>query len=101
MVQTILSLCSHGLAGGRPFRANPASAAPRRTKSRMDACLYTRRDLDARQVGVPLVRFLGSPFPLHLPCPRRSATRQAADKLDAARVVHAPQRTDPRLRVGL
>ena len=39
-------------------------------------------------------------FPLRHPGPRRSAVRQGADHLDAARVVHAPERADPRLRVG-
>ena len=63
-------------------------------------CLHSRHDLDARQMGVSLVRFLGSGFPLRRPCPRRSGIRQGADHLDAARVVHAPERADPGLRVG-
>src|SRR4029450_12645019 len=69
---------------GEPCRAGPAGAAPGRTQPRVDASLHAGRDLDARQVGVPLVRFLGSWFPLHHPCPRRSAARQGADSLDAA-----------------
>ena len=100
VVEAVLPLRGHGLAGGRPGRAGPATATLGRAQPRVDASVYARRDLDARQVGVPLVRFLGSGVPLHHPGARRSAVRQGADHPDAARVVHAPQRADPGLRVG-
>ena len=57
--------------------------------------------LDARQVGVPLVRGLGPGLP-HAPAlDRRSRLRQGADEPDAPRLLPAPERSDARLRVEL
>ena len=84
-------------------RSRPAAAArraPRRAQRRVAAPLQPRRHLDARQVGVPLVRGVGP----RLPHDRRSRAidpQFAKEQLAAvpARVVHAPERADPGLRV--
>jgi len=56
---------------------------------------------DARQVGVSMVRRLGSGLPLRSFCTGRSGVCQRAIGADDARVVHAPQRTNPGLRMGV
>ena len=57
--------------------------------------------LDARQVGVPLVRGLGPGLPHAAALDRGPRLRQAADGADAPRRLPAPQRPDARLRVEL
>ena len=57
--------------------------------------------LDARQVGVPLVRGLGSGLPHAAALDRGPRFRQGADGADAPRRLPAPQRPDARLRVEL
>ena len=101
VVQAVLPLRRQRLAGRRPGAAEPAARAPAGAQPPVDAPVRPRRDLDARQVGVPLVRRLGPGLPLRCPRARRPAVRQGADPPDAAGVVHAPQRADPRLRMGL
>ena len=59
-----------------------------------------RRHLDARPVGVPLVRRLGPGLPLRGARPRRPRVRQGAAPAAAARVVHAPQRSAARRTSG-
>ncbi len=59
------------------------------------------RDLDAGQVGVPVVRGLGSRLPLHRAVGGRPGFRARAARADAARDLHAPERPDPGLRVEL
>ena len=90
------------LAARRPGRAAAAAGAPARPQQRLDAPVQRRRHLDARQVGVPVVRRLGPRLPL------RSRWRSidpdfAKEQLAAAaaRVVHAPERAVAGLRVGL
>ena len=101
VVQAVLPLRRQRLVGGRPGAAEPAARAPAGAQPPVDEPVRPRRDLDARQVGVPLVRRLGPGLPLRRPRARRPAVRQGADPPDAAGVVHAPQRADPRLRMGL
>ena len=60
-----------------------------------------RHHLDARQVGVPVVRRLGSGLPLRAAVAGRRRLRQGAGRAAAAHALHAPQRTDPGLRVEL
>ncbi len=57
--------------------------------------------LDARQVGVPLVRGLGPGLPHAAALDRGPGFREAADAPDAAWALPAPQRADSRLRVEL
>jgi hypothetical protein len=62
--------------------------------------LFTRDAIHARQMGISLVRIVGFGISLRNSCTYRSATRQGTDSVDAARVVHAPERTDSSLRMG-
>ena len=67
----------------RPARRRRSRAA--RPQPRLDASEQHRRDLDARQVGVPVVRGLGPGLPLRRARPRRPGVRQgAADPAAAA-----------------
>ena len=85
-------------------RSRPAAAAAR-AQERPQPCLAApqqrRHHLDAGQVGVPLVRGLGSRLPLRRAGGDRRRVRQAAARPARPRVVPAPQRPDSRLRVGL
>ena len=58
------------LAGGRSRPAGAAAAAPARPQRRLAPPLQPRRHLDARQVGVPLVRRLGPGVPHDAVSPR-------------------------------
>ena len=60
-----------------------------------------RRHLDARQVGVPVVRGLGPGVPRARAHARRRGLRQGAARPDAAGPLPAPERADPGLRVEL
>ena len=60
-----------------------------------------RRHLDARQVGVPLVRGVGPRVPHALVVARRLRLRQAAAPPDAREPLRPPERADPGLRVEL
>ena len=68
----------------------PPPRAPARPQPRLDASLQRRRHLDAGQVGVPVVRGVGSRVPLRPAGAGRLRVRQGAADADAARVVHAP-----------
>ena len=90
----------HWLEGDPAQPAPPAERAggPQR---RVAAPLQPRRHLDAGQVGVPVVRGVGPGVP-HDPVRRgRPGVRQGAAAAVPARVVHAPERPDPGLRVRL
>ncbi len=56
-----------------------------------------RHLVDAGQVGIPLVRRLGSRLPHGRPRHGRLPVRPGPDRADAVRAVPAPQRTDARL----
>ena len=60
-----------------------------------------RHHLDARQVGVPVVRGLGPGVPLRAAVAGRRRLRQGAGRAAAPHALHASQRPDPRLRVEL
>ncbi len=100
--QAVLPLRRQDLAGGRPGAATATEGRrARRAQCRVGAPVQRRRHLDARHVGVPVVRGVGSRVPL---CPagtRRRRLRQAPAAADAARVVHAPERAAAGLRVEL
>ena len=60
---------------GDPAQPSPAARAPARAQPRLDAPLRPRRDLDARQVGVPLVRRRGTSA--STASPSRTSTRSS------------------------
>ena len=62
---------------GDPAQSAAAGRAPRRAQPRLDAPRQPRRHLDARHVGVPVVRRVGPRLPLRGPGPRRPRVRQA------------------------
>ena len=99
--QAVLPLRRERWLVGRPRRPAAAEGRRRGPQPRVDAPVQRRRALDARHVGVSMVRRVGPGVPLRAARPRRPRLRQDAARPDAPRVVHAPQRTDPRLRVGL
>jgi hypothetical protein len=57
--------------------------------------------LDARQVGVPVVRRLGPGVPYHRSLRSRRGFRPGTARLDATGVFHSSVRSDPGLRVEL
>ena len=98
--QAVLPLRRRALAGRRPRLPAPSRGAPRGPQPRLAAPRQPRRHLHARQVGVPVVRRLGPGLPLRRPGPRRPRAGQEPADPDLPRVVHAPQRPAPRLRMG-
>ena len=82
---------------GDPGNPPPPPGASQGPQPRVDAPLQRRRHLHARQVGVPVVCGLGPGVPLHSAGAGRFRLRQRTAHADAARVVHASQRTDSRL----
>ena len=100
--QAVLPLRRRAVAGRRSGRTRRRPRAQARPQRRLAAPQQRRRHLDARHVGVPLVRRLGPGLPLH-PAGAWSIPSSPSDQLhaDAARVVHAPQRPAAGLRVGV
>ena len=82
---------------GRSRRAPAAAGETSRPQPRVVAPQQRRRHLHAGQVGVPVVRGVGPGVPLRGPRPRRPRLRQGPAAAYVPRVVHAPQRADPRL----
>ena len=99
--QAVLPLRRDALARGRPDPAAAARSAPPRPQQRVAAPQQLRRHLDAGQMGVSLVRRLGSRLPLHPARADRRRVRQAAARDADARVVHAPERPAAGVRVGV
>ena len=92
VVQAKLPLRCRALARRR-FHAAPARPAPQvRPKSRLDAPLQLRCHLHAGQVGISLVRRLGSGLPLRGDGADRSRFREGSIDSLSARMVHAPER---------
>jgi hypothetical protein len=85
------------VAGGRSGDASSARRAAARPERRLASSVQRRRAVDARQVGVPVVRLLGSGLPLRRARAGRRAVREAAARAVATRVVHAPERHAARL----
>ena len=86
---------------GDPGRTTATRRPQARPQRRLAPSQQRRRHLDARYLGVPLVRGLGPRLPLPPARPHRPRLRQTAARAPAARVVHAPERPDPGLRVGI
>ena len=86
---------------GDPAGPPPPAARRAGAQRRLAPPQQRRRHLHAGQVGVPLVRRLGPGLPLRRLRAGRPRLRQGPAPAAAARVVHAPERPDPGLRVGL
>ena len=101
VVKAVLPLRHRALAPGRPGGSDAAGLAPARAQPRLDAPQQHGRHLDAGQVGVPVVRGLGSRLPLRRAGARRSGVREGTADPAVPRVVHAPQRAAAGVRVVL
>ena len=99
--QAVLSLHRPRLARGGSAAAPAAPGAGRRPQCGLAPPVQPRRHLDARQVGVSVVRRLGPGVPHDPVRGDRPRLRQATARALPARMVHAPQRADARLRVQL
>ena len=84
--------------GSDPFKAT-RKAAPR--NDQLAPHVQRRRDLDARQMGVPMVRGMGPGLSRARPDAGGSGIRQEATEADAARTLHAPERADSGVRMEL
>ena len=100
--QAVLLLRREALAGrrSRPSRRHRRSAATGRNAG-VDAHGRPGHPVDARPVGVPVVRRVGPRLPHHRPGPHRPGVRQVPAAGDVPGVVPAPQRGAARLRVGV
>ena len=87
------------LEGAR--RASAPRDAGRRPQRRLVPHVQRRHHLDARQVGVPVVRGVGPRLPHDRAVARRLRLRQGAAAADAAQPLQPPERPDPGLRVEL
>ncbi len=99
VVEAALSLFRASLARGRCVRTCPARGAPSRPQSRLAALRRERHPVDAGQVGIPVVRGVGHGVPCRPARDDRPGVREEPAAPADARVVHAPERADPRLRV--
>ena len=101
LVEAVLPLRRRRWLDGDPrSRRRRPSARPGRN-SRLAAPQQPRRDLDARHVGVPVVRGVGPRVPLRRARARRPGVREGAAAPARPRVVHAPERAAARVRVGV
>ena len=97
--QAVLPLRRRDWLEGDPGQPPPPAARKQGRNARLGAPLQPRRHLDAGQVGVSVVRRVGPRVPHGPVRADRPALRQGAAPPAAARVVHAPERADARLRV--
>ena len=86
---------------GDPGQPPPPPGRGDDPQRRLAAPEQPRGPADAGPVGVPVVRRLGPGLPLRDARAHRPAVRQGPAHPAAARVVHAPERADPGLRVEL
>ena len=99
--QAVLRLRRRRLADGARHRAVSGDERRRPPQRRLGAHGERRRHLDAGQVGVSLVRGLGSGVPRRAARSGRSGLRQEADLAAVERALPAPERSGPRLRMEL
>ena len=99
--QADLPLRRGQMARRRPGLAAAPSRASYGTQRRLAPPRLLRRARDARPVGVPVVRGLGPGLPRDPVGPPRPGLRQVPAHGAAARVVPAPQRRAPGVRVEL
>ena len=86
---------------GDPTQPTPPASPADRPQLAVEELRGLRHHVDARQVGVPVVRGVGPRLPLRRPRPPRPGVRQVPAAADLPGVVPAPQRRPARLRVGL
>ena len=86
---------------GDPAHAAAAARTHATAATRLARAQQRRRPVDARHVGVPVVRGLGPGLPLPAAGADRPGVRQGPAPPADPRVVHAPERPAPGLRVGL
>ncbi len=99
--QAVLLSGRAALAQRRSRPADAAGLALARPQCRLAKLKQCRHSFDARQLGVSLVRLLGSGISLHPVRADRCGVREAPTGAAHARMVHAPQRPNSRLRVGI
>ena len=98
--EAVLLLRPRPLAEGAPGAPAPRRRGPRRPERRVVPHAERRRHLDARQVGVPLVRGLGPRLPHDRALARGLRLRQGAAPPDAAEPLQPPERADARRTSG-
>ena len=86
---------------GDPTQPTPPADRLDEAQLPLEELRRLRHHVDARQVGVPVVRGVGHGLPLRRPGPRRPRLRQVPAGAPVPGVVPAPERRPPRLRVGL
>ena len=86
---------------GDPDQPPPPAFSPVRPQSRLAPPVQSRHHLDARQVGVSVVRRVGPGVPHDPDGEGRPRVRQGAAGAVPARMVPAPQRPDAGLRMGV
>ena len=101
VVEAVLPLQRPAMARRRSRPTAAAAGAQARPQPQLGAPQQRRHHLDAGQVGVPVVRGLGSRLPLRRARGHRRRVRQGATRAARPRVVPASERPDSRLRVGL
>ncbi|MFY0537405.1 MGH1-like glycoside hydrolase domain-containing protein [Nannocystis pusilla] len=101
VVEAVLPLHRPRLARRRPGPAAAAARAGERAQRRLEAPLQPPRHVDARHVGVPVVRRVGPGVPLPPAGAGRPGVRQGAARPADARVVPPPERGDAGVRVEL
>ena len=89
------------MARRRPGAAAATGITTLGTQRPVDALRGVRHHVDARPVGVPVVRRMGPRLPLRHVRPPRPGVRQVPVAAAVPRMVPAPERRPARLRVGL
>src|SRR5439155_11315823 len=97
LVETILSLRRLGLAEGRSVAAQAPANPSHRTQRGLGTSVQSRRHLHAGQMGISVVRGVGSGVSHDPVLPGRSLFREGATVAVPARMVYAPERSIARL----
>ena len=92
LVEAVLPLRRRALARRRPVDAAAATRTAQRAQQGLAPPRQPRRALDARHMGVPVVRVVGPRVPLRRARACRCRLRQATAAPPSARVVSTPER---------
>ena len=84
---------------GDPTQPTPPASRLERPQRALEDVRRVRHHVDARQVGVPVVRRVGPRLPLRLARARRPGVREVPAGAPLPRVVPAPERRARRVRV--